>query len=365
MMDFDELMELIRQGFLDKTPFVVYHKPESEEIRAWLASEVRMILSGQFSEPGFVFAPFDPSSQAVLFPGESSEILEARWTGEEQASKETAQSRPASQQLQSSDKGKGPERSDHLSLVQETIDFIRSGEATKIVISRREEVEVKDLDPLRIFRTLVQKYPGAFVYLWHHPKVGTWAGASPEVLLKMKNEFFQTMSLAATRSHEDDKEITWEAKELEEQQLVTGLIQKELGPYLTHVGRPYDQRAGQLVHLRTDLSGKIPAGFPPGEIIEKLHPTAAVCGIPREGAMDFILKREGYPREFYTGYLGEYLGPGDRESNLLVNLRCMQLLPARQKVWIYVGGGITAASDAAKEWEETVAKSRTMKQAFS
>jgi isochorismate synthase len=365
MMDFDELMELLRQGFQNQSPFVVYHKPESEEIRAWLASDARFSLNEPVSEPGFVFAPFDPGFQTVLFPRESSEILKAHWTGEDTGSTDPAEPRPANHPLQTSGSADGAGRSEHLGLVQETIDFIRSGEATKIVVSRREEVELRDLDPLGIFRTLVQKYPGAFVYLWYHPGVGMWAGASPEVLLKMKDEFFQTMSLAGTRSYKGEEEISWGAKELEEQQLVTGLIQKELKPYLTHVGSAYDQRAGQLVHLRTDISGRIPAGFAPGRIIVKLHPTAAVCGIPREKAMDFILKKEGYQREYYTGYLGEFLAPDDGESNLFVNLRCMKLLPEQQKAWIYVGGGITASSDAAKEWEETVAKSSTMKKAFS
>lgn len=366
-MDLNELLDVLGQRFRKRKSFVVYHKPESGVIRAWLPEEAVICSPKDVPEPGFVFAPFDSRYKTFLFPLASSEFVEVRRAAkeEDEVAIDPVDHLSSDGPFQKSVGETNADKVAHLELVQESIDFIRSGKASKIVISRREEADLGDLGPLDIYRTLLDKYPEAFVYLWYHPVAGMWAGASPELLLRVKNEFFQTMSLAGTRLYQGDKEVAWEAKELEEQELVTSLIQRELKPYLTDVGKAYDQRAGQLVHLRTDIRGKIPPGSHPGTIVEKLHPTAAVCGIPRTRAMEFILSREGYSREYYTGYLGELLGPDEKESNLFVNLRCMQLVPEQKKAWLYVGGGITASSDPLKEWEETVAKSKTMKRAFS
>ena len=94
-----------------------------------------------------------------------------------------------------------------------------------------------------------------------------------------------------------------------------------------------------------------------------MHPTPAVCGLPRNNAKDFVLKNENYHRSFYTGFLGEInmedKNLNSKNSSLFVNLRCMEI--RNEKASIYVGGGITKDSVAKKEWEETVSKSKTMK----
>ena len=89
-----------------------------------------------------------------------------------------------------------------------------------------------------------------------------------------------------------------------------------------------------------------------------MHPTPAVCGLPREVAKIFIQQNENYKRTFYTGFLGE-LNIANQKSLLFVNLRCMCI--EGEIAEVYVGGGITKDSNAKKEWEETIAKSKTMK----
>ena len=135
----------------------------------------------------------------------------------------------------------------------------------------------------------------------------------------------------------------------------------------------YTRKAGNLLHLCNDIKGFLPDGNSLKDLIEKLHPTAAVCGLPRKEVRDFILKEEGYDRSFYTGFLGELHHKDDDESseqehsrslesNLFVNLRCMQLLEGQNpEAIIYVGGGITLESDPLEEWKETVHKSLIMK----
>ena len=87
-----------------------------------------------------------------------------------------------------------------------------------------------------------------------------------------------------------------------------------------------------------------------------MHPTPAVCGLPKNKALEFLLKNEIHNREFYSGFLGPVnIG---KSSALFVNLRCMQLKD--KEAVIYVGCGITADSQPEKEWEETQLKSQIL-----
>ena len=70
------------------------------------------------------------------------------------------------------------------------------------------------------------------------------------------------------------------------------------------ISEPYTMRAGNVMHIKTDIQGKLKAGAGLKEMIEILHPTPAVCGFPKEPARQFLLKNEGYDRECYSGFLG-------------------------------------------------------------
>src|SRR5690606_31528760 len=99
-------------------------------------------------------------------------------------------------------------------------------------------------------------------------------------------------------------------------------------------------------------------------IIKALHPTPAVCGMPKEIARDFLIQKEGYDRKYYAGYLGELNCNVEQntndESDLYVNLRCMEI--EENNINIYVGCGVTKDSNPESEFIETVNKSSTMKQ---
>ena len=200
------------------------------------------------------------------------------------------------------------------------------------MLSRKEEVEIpENKTALTFFDTLVQRYATAFVYLWYHPKVGTWLGATPETLLQIKNDHLFTMSLAGTQLYSKDEETIWGNKEIEEQYIVTEFIVDALSAVSDDIiaSEAYTHRAGTLVHLRSDIQGqlRVQDGVTIEKVIHTLHPTPAVCGMPKEEAKSFILSNEGYDRKFYTGFLGELnMAVGqDIVSNLFVNLRCMEM----------------------------------------
>ncbi|AUC24131.1 hypothetical protein BTO15_16990 [Polaribacter sejongensis] len=303
----------------------------------------------QFKETGFVFAPFNADEKAVLFPLEKSEFIHENILIEENLSLNDTVSSEVS-----SDKEK------HLHLVEKALDEINNNELIKVVVSRKEEIQLDEFDVLLTFKKILNTYANAFVYVWFHPKVGLWFGATPETLLNITGNTFKTMSLAGTQVYVDTEEVVWRGKELDEQQLVTDFIESQLKPISTNlkIDKTETVRAGNLLHLRSSVEGELRFTSNLKTLIRGLHPTPAVCGLPREKAEEFIYKHENYKRTFYSGFLGE-LNIENNSSSLFVNLRCMSV--ADKIASIYVGGGITKDSSAKKEWEETVAKTKTIK----
>jgi isochorismate synthase len=196
-------------------------------------------------------------------------------------------------------------------------------------------------------------------------------GATPERLLKANNNTFYTMALAGTQKLQGTTEVVWEKKEMEEQQFVTDFILNNLKDLTSEVSvsSPYTLQAGTLAHIKTDIEGVINESSSLKQVVSVLHPTPAVCGLPKETAKDFILENEGYDREYYTGFLGELNKEGfnkeELKSDLYVNLRCMQIKIdsnlAKTKAHLYMGCGITKDSIPENEWKESVNKSVTMK----
>ena len=156
--------------------------------------------------------------------------------------------------------------------------------------------------------------------------------------------------------------VQWGAKEQVEQEMVSAYIRTffhQAGvTQVSEVG-PQTVAAGNVVHLQTlfrmDVAGDQRFVLA-NRVLQELHPTSAVCGMPKQKALAFILANEGYDRSFYSGFLGPVQVAG--ESHLYVNLRCMRL--GRDSATLFVGAGITAHSDPAAEWRETEMKAETM-----
>ena len=362
-MDF---LERINGHFRKKLPFVVYRKPNEDTVKVIFQNESHLHHLETYTETGFAFAPFDVRQPTVLLhPDEVSEISAAKLSIVP-SKPDAVMARPAL-----------GDKAAHIRLVNKGIDEINEGLFQKVVLSRCVEIESKAL-PLGLFQKLMTKYGNALCYLWYHPKVGLWLGATPEILLALKNGRLTTMSLAGTQQDSGTEHPKWEKKELEEQQMVTNYIADALTDRVDQLVKSDTEtvRAGNLLHLRTKITGVVAKENLQG-IIEALHPTPAVCGMPKESARQFIADHENYERQYYTGFLGELNLKTEKQrstrqknqenqayktisrtTTLYVNLRCMQM--RNGKAIVYVGGGITKGSNAEREWEETVAKSSTM-----
>lgn len=231
----------------------------------------------------------------------------------------------------------------------------------KLVLSRVLNLPNDRQDIFVLFKKLCQAYPTAFVYLINHPDAGCWMGATPEILLECEHNKCVTMSLAGTMVFDPlNPNESWGKKDLEEQAIVSAYIEDILnrnGIGYLKTG-PVNHRAGNLVHLKTLFEFSRPKEF--WKLIHQLHPTPAVCGLPKQAAQEFILRHENHRRTYYTGFLGP-VNFQDKNS-LFVNLRCMQL--TKEEFVLYLGGGIIPASFPDNEWEETVNKSQTLLSVF-
>jgi len=343
----------IEEVYKSKLPFVVYRKPNEKKVIVQAQNSNELVELNSFNEKGFVFAPFNKSDAKILFPLNISEKFSFTFHSFEDIKVES------SQPIIHQEKGTSLSKEKYISLVDKVIKSINQFDASKIVVSRKEEINSDGFDVLNSYKKMLKKYENAMVYLWFHPKVGCWMGASPERLIHLNEGVFKTMALAGTQNYLGSLNLNWETKEKQEQKFVTDYILDTIKSTILNiqVSNPYTVKAGNLVHLRTDISGDLNGENSLKNLIDSLHPTPAVCGLPKKEATDFIHKNEGYNRAFYTGYLGEL--NINSESNLFVNLRCLQLKD--KIILIYVGGGITADSIAEKEWDETVFKTEVMK----
>ncbi|PCI04755.1 MAG: isochorismate synthase [Flavobacteriaceae bacterium] len=328
-------------------PFVAYRKPNEATITVIAQQDNLLYDTNDFKSKGFVFAPFDASKKEVLFPAHL--IKKTTFTLQE----------PTSNAKSSICDSVEDSKESYLSLLEKSIAFIKDSSVEKVVISRKESCPKPTENVVVLFQKLLHSYSNAFVYLWVHPKVGTWLGASPERLLEVDGDLLKTMSLAGTQPYLDTVKVQWKQKEITEQELVTNFVIENLAPFITNMkaSETYTVKAGSLLHLRTDIEGVLKPTATLQKLIHHLHPTPAVCGVPKKDAKAFILKNEGYDRSFYTGFLGEL--NMDSNTCLYVNLRCMEI--TKKNTFVYVGGGITTDSIPEKEWQETVSKSKTMK----
>jgi isochorismate synthase len=256
--------------------------------------------------------------------------------------------------------------SDYINMVNKGIERIKEEEFYKVVPSKIKKVEHhNDINLGQAFIKACDKYPNAFVNLTFSAKTGLWFGASPETLIEeQQGEYFKTMALAGTQSKSDKSiaETTWTQKEIEEQAYVSRYIincfKKIRLREFEEIG-PKTVQAGNLLHLKTTFKVHTESvNFPElGSVMLKLlHPTSAVCGMPKEIALKFISTEEKHDRSYFSGFLGPVHLAG--LSHLFVNLRCCKI--SNESITFYAGAGITEDSIAEKEWEETEMKCKVL-----
>lgn len=238
--------------------------------------------------------------------------------------------------------------------------LLEKGIVDKIVLSRRVDCRVDEwtCSPEQLFRKACVMYPHQMTALVVTDAAGMWFMSTPEVLVKRNEERWETMALAGTKPL--SSKTPWGEKEIREQQLVVDYISSTVEPLAEDVdiSEPYTTHAARLQHRRTDFSFRLREGATVNKLVEALHPTPAVCGLPKDSALGLIHGYESINRRYYSGFCGPWGIGGD--NALYVSLRCMEI-DGNRDFHLYAGGGLLKESDARNEWAETEDKMDTMR----
>lgn len=305
-------------------------------------------------EDRFIVAPFAMGSKEIfaLFPHLRIELESEPFLKERM--QECAGKAPLARSAATEDGQEG-----HEAMITKAQELMRSGSLRKVVLSRSIPHPFPSASLPKLFTSALTAYPHAFVCLLNCPDQGTWLGASPERLLHWQDGQVTVDSIAGTLpvASAPNSAAAWGDKERDEQELVS----QALGDALAiHSEGPVERSAtrvitaGPVAHLQTIFNAPLKQEDLWG-LVQDLHPTPAVCGTPRDRAMEFILRHEVNDRKLYAGFWGPW-SPGIRVE-LVVNIRCMEVLEGG--VRIHVGGGITQGSVPQKEWQELEHKAST------
>lgn len=259
-------------------------------------------------------------------------------------------------------------------MVAEALARMAAGGLDKVVLSRALDV-VADapVDPVPMLRELARRDPHSYLFAVDLPSERpgtprTLLGASPELLLARDGATVTANPLAgsAARAGDPDEDrrrregLLASVKDRHEHALVVADVAARLRPLVDDLEVPVEPSVvatPTLWHLSTTLRGRVAdPGVSALHLAEALHPTPAVCGVPRPAAHAAISEIEPFDRGFYTGAVGWTDADGDGEWVLA--LRCGEVHGDRVRLW--AGAGIVPASCPADELAETAVKLRTL-----
>lgn len=242
---------------------------------------------------------------------------------------------------------------------------IRHGDLSKVVLARSVVATTENPIDLRwLALRLAESYPDCWTYL-----VGPLVGATPEVLVRLRDGVAESRVLAGTVARgedaaEDQALAAWllaSAKDLEEHAYAVQSVTERLEPLgELQVTGPSLLTLPNVRHLATDVRVAV-TGRSVLDLAAALHPSAAVCGTPRATALALIGEIEGMDRGVYAGGVGWIDAAGDGEIGIA--LRC-GVRTGERELTAYAGGGIMADSIPAAELAETEAKLRPVLRAL-
>lgn len=320
-------------------PFIYWKESGKKEIFTISNPVVKQIAEVELDTEGFFLARFNKKQPSYFFEGNISECQNSIIL--------TSFSKTNLESITNTD--------NYVSLVEKGIEKIKNGVFQKVVLARSFSQGLPENFNLNnYFKKLCEIYDNAFIYCFCLNNE-IWIGASPEVFLKKENDVLLTYALAGTKT--PNEEITFGEKERNEQQFVkkyiTALLKENNAEEIT-ISEVSEINTGNLEHLINKINFKIAN---PITIINKLHPTPAVCGTPLNEATNFISENENLNREFYSGFLGPVYK--NKDFNFWVNLRCAKI--TNSLITFFAGAGIVIDSLPENEFQETERKMDTLK----
>lgn len=245
------------------------------------------------------------------------------------------------------------------------------GRIDKAVLARRQDL-VADvpIDVPAVLRRLAASAPESTIFAFS--RAGrTFVGATPERLARSEDREFTTVALAGSIGRgadpAEDEELAAallaSEKDREEQAVVVERLREVLAPITDRLdipARPSVVRLRHIQHLASRISGTLSERAGVLDLVERLHPTPAVGGAPRELALELIAGEERLERGWYAGPVGWVDRSGDGEFVVAIRSGVVEGRSAS----LFAGCGIVADSEPEREWEESRIKLRTLASAL-
>lgn len=260
---------------------------------------------------------------------------------------------------------KSTDKKSYINGAKAIINDLHSGGKTvysKVIVAER------NCNPIAVALQYHNVHPHTFRYICFTREYGLWFGCTPELVIDASDDKIRTMALAGTRRNRcGNSDGNWDNKNVNEHAFVVEHICNVFQRHglKVRIGEAENLRFGQIEHLMHIIEGERGereereergVEFSYKELLDELTPTPAICGAPKEQALRHIAKYEGHKRFLYGGEIGI---ENENKRIYFANLRCACYL-GDGKYALYVGGGLTAESDAETEWEETESKAASL-----
>lgn len=250
--------------------------------------------------------------------------------------------------------------------IKRAITQISMGDLRKVVLANATQLTFDNL--ISAYDLVEQSRAinlGCYHFLWAENAQNAFVGSTPERLYYRKGNQLFTEALAGTVAVSDnpietEQNAQWllkDAKNIYENQLVVEDIEEHLNAYVEafEVHLPEIKRLHNVQHLRRRIEATLKADVLDQDCLRQIHPTAAVAGLPRVKAKQFIAQNEPFKRGWYAGTLGIF---NPQEAEFCVTLRSAKI--EHNQITLYAGAGIVKESEPVSEWQEIERKSQAL-----
>lgn len=257
--------------------------------------------------------------------------------------------------------------------VNQSLEAIRAGTISKAVLARTLDVELAGaVDPVDVVEHLWRVNGGSYVFFFEPTPGSAIVGAAPETVVTLRDGVFHATAVAGSiRRGETAREqaelaakLLASEKDRIEQRIALDDMVARLGTVAHRIRtdpQPHVLALARIQHLETEIRASVPPEVGVLDLLRLLHPTPAVCGLPRDAAMAFLAEAEAFERGWYAGPVGFF----DAEGNGIF-VPALRMGVSTGSGWrLFAGAGIVEGSVPELEWEETAIKFEPMLEALA
>jgi len=257
--------------------------------------------------------------------------------------------------------------------VEKALLEMERGGVSKVVLARVQSVSAEGgLDAVDVVANLWEENPTSHVFLFEPVPGHVLLGAAPETVATLEGGRFRATAVAGSAPRgETDREraslaegLLASDKDRREHQICVDDMVRRISPLARKVvadGEPHVLTLHTIQHLETAIEADLKKGQTVLSVLEALHPTPAVCGLPRDLALKFLNREEPFHRGWYAGPVGWFDGQGNG-----VFVPALRSAVGHDDEWrLFAGAGIVVGSEPRQEWDETRIKFQPVLRALS